>query len=83
MVGTENKIIRNDLFGRFDIYASFDDITAENVKEELNSALVYHVMNMLQEEFLYWYRRGVQPILDPVGVPDVATTHFWERFTRQ
>lgn len=64
MVGTENKIIRNDLFGRLDIYASFDEITAENVMEELNSALVYHVMNMLEEEFLYWYRRGVQPILD-------------------
>lgn len=51
------------MFGRLDIYASFDEITADNVIEELNSALVYHVMNMLQEEFLYWYRRGVQPIL--------------------
>ena len=57
-------VVRNDMFGRLDIYASFDEITAENVKEELNSALVYHVMNMLQEEFLYWYTRGVQPILN-------------------
>lgn len=56
-------VVRNDMFGRLDIYASFDEITADNVIEELNSALVYHVMNMLQEEFLYWYRRGVQPIL--------------------
>ena len=52
------------MFGRLDIYASYDNITAENVKEELNSALVYHIQNMLQEEFLYWYRRGVQPILN-------------------
>ena len=59
----KSPVVRNDLYGRLDIYASFDDITEENVKEELNSALVYHIQNMLQEEFLYWYRRGVQPIL--------------------
>ena len=58
-----SPVVRNDMFGRLDIYASFDEITKDNVIEELNSALVYHVMNMLQEEFLYWYRRGVQPIL--------------------
>lgn len=52
------------MFGRLDIYATFDDITEDNVKEELNSALIYHIKNMLQEEFLYWYRRGVQPILN-------------------
>jgi len=52
------------MFGRLDIYASFDEITRENVLGELNSALVYHVGNMLQEEFLYWYTRGVQPILN-------------------
>ena len=57
-------VIRNDMFGRLDIYASFDDINEENVKDELNSALIYHIQNMLQEEFLYWYRRGVQPILN-------------------
>lgn len=51
------------MFGRLDIYASFDEITAENIIDELNSALVFHVKNMLQEEFLYWYTRNVQPIL--------------------
>ena len=64
---TENEnraVVRNDMFGRLDIYATFDDITEDNVKEELNSALIYHIKNMLQEEFLYWYRRGVQPILN-------------------
>lgn len=59
----KSPVIRNDMFGRLDIYASFDDINEENLIAELNSALVYHVNNMLQEEFLYWYRRGVQPIL--------------------
>ena len=59
----KSPVVRNDLYGRLDIYASYDDINEENVKDELNSALVYHIQNMLQEEFLYWYRRGVQPIL--------------------
>ena len=57
-------VVRNDLFGRLDIYSPLEDINAENVKEELNSAMVYHIKNMLQEDFLYWYRRGVQPILN-------------------
>ena len=59
----EQRVIRNDLFGRLDIYATNDIITAENVLAEVNSALVYHIKNLLQEEFLYWYRRNVQPIL--------------------
>ena len=57
-------VIRNDMFGRLDIYSSYDEITSENVIDELNSALVYHITNMCQEEFLYWYTRGVQPILN-------------------
>lgn len=63
---TVNKspVITNNMFGRLDIYASFDEITPDNVIEELNSALVYHVQNLLQENYLYWYRRNVQPILN-------------------
>lgn len=60
---TTRPIVRNDMFGRLDIYSTFDDIGSENVLAELNSALIYHMKNMLQEEFLYWYTRGVQPIL--------------------
>ncbi len=59
-----NAVVRNDMYGRLDIYASFDEITEENIINELNSALVYHISNMFQEEFLYWYTRGVQPILN-------------------
>ena len=58
-----SAVISNDMFGRLDIYASSDDITPENVVSELNTALPYHVQNLLQEDFLYWYRRNVQPIL--------------------
>ena len=60
----ENKsVIKNDLFGRLDIYATYDEITEANIIDEVNSALVYHIQNLLQEDFLYWYRRNVQPIL--------------------
>lgn len=57
-------VIKNDLFGRLDIYATTDEITEENVLSEVNEALVYHTMNLMQEDFLYWYRRNVQPILN-------------------
>ena len=60
----ENRIISNSLWGRLDIYATADEITAENVVGEVNTALPYHVQNLLQEDFLYWYRRNVQPILN-------------------
>lgn len=51
------------LFGRRDIYSGVDEITEGNVISEVNSALVYHMQNVLEEEYLYWYRRGLQPIL--------------------
>ena len=59
-----SAVIRNDLYGRLDIYSTFDEITEENLVPELNSALVYHVKNLFEEEYLYWYTRGVQPILN-------------------
>ena len=51
----ENKrpVISNNLFGRLDIYATSDEINAENVVYELNTALPYHVKNLLEEDFLY------------------------------
>jgi len=58
------SVVRNDMYGRLDIYSTFDDITEDGLIDELNSALVYHVQNMLQEDYLYWYTRGVQPILN-------------------
>lgn len=57
-------VVRNDMYGRLDIYSTYDEIDEGSLVAELNSALVYHIKNMLQEEFLYWYRRGIQPILD-------------------
>lgn len=63
MSGDNKAVISNDLWGRLDIYASSDEINSENVVSELNTALPFHVQNLLQEDFLYWYRRNVMPIL--------------------
>ena len=51
------------LFGRRDIFSGVDEITRDNIISEVNSALVYHMQNVLEEDYLYWYRRGLQPIL--------------------
>lgn len=58
------SVVRNDMYGRLDIYSTYDEIDEDRIVGELNSALVCHIKNMLQEDFLYWYRRGIQPILD-------------------
>lgn len=51
-----------ELFGRRRIYTS-SEITEKNVIEEVNLALSIHNMNLVEEDYLYWYRRGRQPIL--------------------
>lgn len=50
-------------YGRLDIYTAAAEITDENVVEEVNNALFWHMKNLNQETELLWYRRGVQPIL--------------------
>lgn len=52
------------LFGRRDIYTTADEITEDNVIDEVNSALVFHLLNVMEEDYLYWYRRGLQPVLN-------------------
>lgn len=59
----KNRILTTDLFGRRVIYTPVEDLTEENIIDEVNSALTFHIMNMTEEERLYWYRRGLQPIL--------------------
>lgn len=52
------------LFGRRDIFTAVDDLNEENVLDEVNSALTFHLQNVWEEEYLYWYRRGLQPVLN-------------------
>ena len=63
MDSTEQSGRGMDLFGRLDIYTTADEITEENVVSEVTTALQYHFTNVLAEEYLYWYRRGYQPVL--------------------
>ena len=52
-----------ELFGRRRIYTTTENITEDNVVSELNAVLSVHMLNMVEMEYLYWYRRGTQPIL--------------------
>lgn len=52
------------LTGRRDIFTATERLTADNVITEINNAIAYHLMNLAEEEYLYWYRRGLQPVLE-------------------
>lgn len=56
--------VESHLFGRKQIFTANEYITAENVVDEVNRALIIHLVNLQEEEYLYWYRRGLQPILE-------------------
>ena len=62
-VPDEHDATGMNLFGRRKIFTAVDEVTAENVVEILRNALTDHLANLQEEEYLYWYRRGVQPIL--------------------
>ena len=53
-----------NLYGRRKIFTSEENITEENVLDVVNNAISFHIINLEEEEYLYWYRRGLQPILN-------------------
>ena len=52
------------LYGRRDIYTANEVLTQENILTEVNYALGFHFRNVFEEQYLYWYRRGFQPIVN-------------------
>lgn len=52
-----------ELNGRIKIFSTDDNITADNVVERVNEALAFHMINLRAEDYLFRYRRGIQPIL--------------------
>ena len=48
--------------GRTKIYTTTEVFNDENIINEVVAALNIHLLNLAEEEYLYWYRRGVQPI---------------------
>lgn len=59
------KPIAPPLLGRLNIYSN-TSLTDENVVDELSKTLASHLTNVAAIEYLYWYRRGLQPILEKV-----------------
>lgn len=51
------------LNGRRKIFILEENINKDNVVSILNSVLSLHFENLQEEDYLYWYRRGIQPIL--------------------
>ena len=52
-----------ELYGRRKIYTT-EEPTEENIISLVNDAVAWHLLNLEEEEYLYWYRRGLQPILE-------------------
>ena len=52
------------LFGRRKILIAEQEITRANVVTVMSEVLKTHVLNYKEENYLYWYRKGKQPILD-------------------
>lgn len=52
------------LLGRQKIYTAKEEITKENIVSIVNDALEKHLENAGEESYLYWYRRGRQPVID-------------------
>ena len=62
--GTQQLVVADLLLcGRRKIFTSAEYIDETNIVDVLNEVLSLHIFNYQQEEYLYWYRRGVQPIL--------------------
>lgn len=60
-----NNSIGSYLHGRLPIYTTYDNLNGLSDREiisEVNEAISFHVRNMIDMEYLYWYRRGVTPI---------------------
>ena len=59
----ENSIETIPLHGRQQIFITNDNITEENIITVLSYVVQAHFRNITEEDYLYWYRRGMQPIL--------------------
>lgn len=61
--GADIVQMNNKLFGRRTIYTDYDYIDASNVVEVLRTALVTHSANQRENDYLYRYYKGEQPVL--------------------
>ena len=64
-----------DLHGRRQIFVNEDTITSANVIKVLNECLAVHLQNRDEEEYLYNYLRGKQPILERIKTVNAEITN--------
>ena len=64
-ITTNEKIVAPPLVGRLNIYSN-TPLDEQNIIVELSKVLASHLVNVIAIEYLYWYRRGLQPILGKV-----------------
>lgn len=63
----ERKVMQStELFGRREITTPIDKISRKNIVSVLSKALTIHETNSSEIDYLYWYVRGKQPILNRV-----------------
>lgn len=63
------------LHGRKQIFINEAEITATNVVDVLNECLSVHLQNRADEEYLYDYLRGRQPIIDRIKTVNPEITN--------
>ena len=65
VTATMEQLMKADLMlcGRRKIFTSEEEFSEDNIVNVVNEILGLHMFNVMQEEYLYWYRRGVQPVL--------------------
>lgn len=63
---TSEHLVTPALFGRHEILTAQEEITRENLLDEMTRALAIHSMNEAEIDYLWWYTRGNQPILERV-----------------
>lgn len=65
MTATMEQLMKADLMlcGRRKIFTSEEEFNEDNIVNIVNEFLGLHLFNVMQEEYLFWYRRGVQPVL--------------------
>lgn len=81
---TSEHLVTPALFGRHEILTAQEEITLDNLQEEMTRAIAIHGMNEAEIEYLWWYARGNQPILERVKTvrPEICNriveNHAWE-----
>lgn len=65
VIEQNEKVIAPPLLGRLNIYSN-TPLDEQNIIAELSKVMANHIVNVTAIEYLYWYRRGLQPILGKI-----------------